>query len=341
MRRCGGHDPPHSFCPPRAHGARRSRSRQGRAGDRHDAVAGHLEPADQLDAGQVADQQHDQPAAHGVERRLEAGLPRLYRSADHRERHGAGDRPARRQEEHGGRPRTARPEMGRRRACHRQGCRLHPGSRPPSAVGRGLVGSLPAHHQVRRQGRPSLHHDDRPRHLRLQPHGAEPPAGAHREADLRGQSRRVPQQDGVRHQHDQPRPVLRSVPHRRGRARQPHRPGAEPDLDGREALLQAHRRQDHREHRGARGQPAVGQRRLRAGRARPVARPGAGLREAPQGQVQLHLQAGADLRAHRHHARQQASGRPPRAPGDPERRSTARPSPRSCSRARTRSPTGR
>ena len=80
----------------------------------------------------------------------------------------------------------------------------------PSAVGRGLVGSLPAHHQVRRQGRPSLHHDDRPRHLRLQPHGPEPSAGAHREADLRGQPRRVPQQDGVRHQHDQPRPVLRS-----------------------------------------------------------------------------------------------------------------------------------
>ena len=91
-----------------------------------------------------------------------------------------------------------------------------------------------------------------------------------------------------------------------------------PTWTGEKPLLQAHRRQDHREHRGARGQPAVGQRRLRAGRARPVARPGAGLREAPQGQVQLHLQAGADLRAHRHHARQQASGRPPRAPGDPD-----------------------
>ena len=82
-----------------------------------------------------------------------------------------------------------------------------------------------------------------------------------------------------------------------------------PTWTGAEAAFQAHRRQDHREHRGARGQPAVGQRRLRAGRARPVARPGARLREAPQGQVQRHLQAGADLRAHRRQSRQQAARR--------------------------------
>ena len=112
---------------------------------------------------------------------------------------------------------------------------------------------------------------------------------------------RVPQQDGLRHRLDQSRPRLRSLPHRRDRAGQPHRPRAEPDLDGREAVLQAHRRQDHREHGRARGQPSVGQCRLRAGRARPLARPGARLREAPQGQVQRRLQAGADLRAHRRH----------------------------------------
>ena len=215
-----------------------------------------------------------------------------------------------RQEGHGGRRRAARPALGRRRAGHRQGCRLHPGGRQASAVGRGLVGRLQAHPQARHQGRPPFHHDDRPRDVRLQQPRPQPRAGAHREADLRRQPGRVPQQDRLRHRLDQSRPRLRPLPHRRGRAGQPHRARAESELDGREAALQAHRRQDHREHRGAGGQPAVGQCRLRAGRARPLARPGAGLREAPQGQVRFHLQAGADLRAHRHHARQQAAGRP-------------------------------
>ena len=206
---------------------------------------------------------------------------------------------------HGGRRRDARHEVGRRRARHRQGRRLHPGGRQASAVGRRLVGRLQAHPQARHQGRPPLHHDDRPRDVRLQQPRPQPGAGAYREADLRRQSGRVPQQDGLRHRFDQSRPRLRPLSHRRGRAGQPHRARAEYELDGREAALQAHRRQDHREYRRARGQPAVGQCRLRAGRARAVARPGAGLREAPQGQVRLHLQAGADLRAYRRHARQQ------------------------------------
>ena len=73
-----------------------------------------------------------------------------------------------RQEGHGGRRRAARHEVGRRRAGHRQGRRLHPRGRQASAVGRRLVGRLQAHPQVRHQGRPPFHHDDRPRDLRLQ-----------------------------------------------------------------------------------------------------------------------------------------------------------------------------
>ena len=72
----------------RAFRARRPRPRQGRAGARHDPGAGHLESADQLDAGQVADQQHDRAAAHRLRRRLEPRLPGLHRAADHRERQG-------------------------------------------------------------------------------------------------------------------------------------------------------------------------------------------------------------------------------------------------------------
>ena len=129
---------------------------------------------------------------------------RLHRSADHRERQGAGDRPSRRQEEHGGRPRAARPEMGRRHPGHREGRRLHPGGRPPSAVRRGLVGRLPAHHQVRRQGRPSLHHDDRPRHLRLQPHRA---AASCRRTSRSRSSRPIPPSTATRRRSTPTRPT--------------------------------------------------------------------------------------------------------------------------------------
>ena len=62
----------------------------------------------------------------------------------------------------------------------------------------------------------------------------------------------------------------------------PHRARAQPDLVGRAADLRADRGQGDREHRRARGQPAVRRDRHDRGRARPVARPGAGLRAAPR-----------------------------------------------------------
>ncbi len=111
--------------------------------------------------------------------------------------------------------RTARHALGRRHAGHRQGRGIHPGSRPASAVGRRLFRGLQADHQARRQGRPSLHHDDRPRHLRLQQHRPAAAAGPYRKADLRRQPGRVSQQDGLRHAVDQSRPRLRSLPHHR------------------------------------------------------------------------------------------------------------------------------
>ena len=69
-----------------------------------------------------------------------------------------------------------------------------------------------------------------------------------------------------------------------------------------------------------------------------VARPGAGLREAPRRRVPDHLQARPRLRARRPQPRQPDPGRPAGAPGAALWRSTARRSASSCSPAASRSP---
>ena len=89
---------------------------QGRTRRGHDADAGHLEPDHQLHAGQVADRQHDGAAGHRLRRGLEAGVPRLHRTAHHRERQGQGGRSCRWQERHGNRRRAAGHALGRRHA---------------------------------------------------------------------------------------------------------------------------------------------------------------------------------------------------------------------------------
>ncbi len=164
--------------------------------------------------------------------------------------------------------------------------------------------------------RQDLHVACRPRDLRVQRDQRLPrAAGASRAAGVRGGPEGLPHAHALRCRPRQPRALLRPLPDHRGLARRLRRARAQPDLVGREALLPPHRRQGDREHRGARGEPALGRHRHDRGRARPHGRPGAGVRAAPWRGLPDRLPAGAGLRAHRPQPRQPDPRRRPGAQG--------------------------
>ena len=118
---------------------------------------------------------------------------------------------------------------------------------------------------------------------------------------------------------DQSRPVQRPVPDHGGLAGRLGGAGAQRALEGAVPRIRPHRGAHHREDRCPRGPPAVRRHRLHSRRDGPDAGPGPVLRGAPRRPVRRRLQAGADLRAHRSHARQPDPGRPARETGTPAR----------------------
>ena len=164
-------------------------------------------------------------------------------------------------------------------------------------------------------------------------------AGASRARRLR-RSGAIPHPHALRHRPDQSRPLLRSLPHHRGRARLAYRARAQSDLVGRDALFPPHRGLDDREH---------------ARRSKPIsspaastwwrARSGFSLDQALAFEKRhgdafaMHLQARPHLRACRPQSRQSDPRRPARAPGAALCASTARRSATSSSPAAIRSPT--
>ena len=93
-------------------------------------------------------------------------------------------------------------------------------------------------------------------------------AGASGAADVRGGSGSLPHSYHLRHRPDQSGSLVRPLSDQRGLERRLRRARAQPDLVGRAAALQAHRGQGDREHRGARGQSALGRDRHDRRRAR-------------------------------------------------------------------------
>ena len=110
-------------------------------------------------------------------------------------------------------------DLGRRHADHHPRRPVHLGGRPPPEERRRQRRDVPALLAARRDRRQDLHAPRREAGLQLQRHQRFPPAaGASRAAGVRGRSRHLPQPDPVRHRAHQPRPRLRPLPHRQGRA---------------------------------------------------------------------------------------------------------------------------
>ena len=264
-----------------------SRLRQGRAGARHDPDAGHLEPADQLDAGQVADLQHDaRPlTAYDADWKLvclvctelptiENGKARVI------------DLPMT--------ARAARRAWSSTSSCATcagaTACRSPPRTWPsPSRSASTRCRASPRPRAIKRILKLDVKDDRRftmtidrvtfdynSIGFSLLPAHIEKPIFDANPAEYRNKTA---------YDTNSTNPGLAFGPYRIVEVVPGSRIVLEqnPTWTGEKPLLQAHRRQDHREYRGARGQPSVGQRRLCAGRARPLARPGARLREAPQG----------------------------------------------------------
>ena len=252
-----------------------------------------LQPQHRFDGGQELRARHDAAAVHRLRRRLEAGLPPVHRAADasrtaspcaSRCPKASRARRARRGRGHLHDP--ARRDLGRRHAGDHRGRAVHLRGRQATRQRHQQRRALPAHPRHRRRWttRPSSCTSTGST-FRLQRAWRLPrPAGASRAARC---SRPIPRPTATA----PPSTPIRPTP---GCAFGPYRitevaSGShivlepQPDLVGRRSRTSGGSwcKRD-REHRGARGQPAVRRDRHDRRRARPDARPGAGVRAAPR-----------------------------------------------------------
>ena len=256
---------------------------EGRAGHRHHPVPVDLQSVYRPDGDEELRAGHGAAAARHLRQELGAGLHALHRAADHRERPPQAGRPPRRQQgrrDHLHDPR--RRQMGRRPPGddRRRPARL--GDRPPSRC-RGRVGSsifAAPRRSTCGTTRPSPSTSTSSPTTRRWSTPSSRSLSHLERAGLR-RAEGLPEAHGLRHRHDQPRPLYRPLPHHAGR-RRARTSCSSPTRHwyGDKPHLQAHRRAHDREHRRDGGQPAVRRHRLHRRRDRPVARPGARLREA-------------------------------------------------------------
>ena len=122
--------------------------------------------------------------------------------------------------------------VGRRHADHDRRRHVHLGDRPHRGRRRRLDRALQPDGANRGPRRQALHRALGPPCLRFRGHQRfRGRAGAPRARRVR-RAARVQAAHALRDRHDEPRPLLRPVPHHPGRARRHHRPREEPDLVG-------------------------------------------------------------------------------------------------------------
>ena len=234
-----------------------------------------LQPQHRCDGGEELRARHDAAAVHRLRRRTGSWSACSAPSCRRIENGQAVAETQRRRQATASRVTyTIQPErdLGRRHAGHDRRRAVHLGGRPPS---RRAASATPSSTAASPRSTSiddktfTLHVDK----LTFDYNGDQrlpAAAGASRAAGLRADPDELPQAHAVRHRPDQPRPLLRPLPHHRGRRRRRTSCSSRnPTWWGEPAALPAHHGARDREHRGARGQPAVRRDRHDRRRARP------------------------------------------------------------------------